>query len=212
LSAPTYEESYYRGREVWPDFRIEVRTILALARLSPDSRVLEVGCGSGELLRSLGGVARFAAGVDLNAAGLGIARGRAAVACARAEELPFGGGAFDVVVAQHLIEHLPEPGPALREWWRVLRPGGRLVLITPNADYPDPAHFEDPTHVNLFAPASLREELEKGGYRVESLFTLFPYLGRGRLGRAASIRLPSLARRLPLLAGTGRSLVAACIK
>jgi len=208
-STPHYKEDYFLGREVWPDFRMELRAVLDLARLTAALRVLEVGCGSGELLRSLAGSARFAVGVDLSAAGLGIARGKAPVACASADKLPFEDSSFDAVVAQHLIEHLSEPGVALAEWRRVLRPGGRLVLVTPNAAYPDPSHFEDPTHVHLFTPASLREALVKGGYSVDALFTLFPYLGSGRIGRAASIRLARLARHLSLFAGTGRSLVAA---
>ena len=208
-NTPHYKEEYFLGREAWPDFRTELRTILGLARLTGDARVLEVGCGSGELLRSLSGGSSLAVGVDLSAAGLGIARGKALVACASAQALPFEDGSFDAVVAQHLIEHLIEPESALGEWRRVLRPGGRLVLVTPNAAYPDPAHFEDPTHVNLFTPASLREALEAGGYRVDALFTLFPYLGRGRLGRAASIRFSFLARLLSPLASTGRSIVAA---
>lgn len=188
---------------------MELRAVLSLARLAAQSRVLEVGCGSGELLRSLAGHSSLVVGVDLSPAGLGIARRKAAVARASAEALPFAPGSFDIVVAQHLIEHLPEPGLALREWRQVLRPRGRLVLITPNAAYPDPAHFEDPTHVSLFTPASLRRELEGSGYRIEAIFTLFPYLGSGRIGRAASIRVGSLTRRFPLLANTGRSIVAA---
>lgn len=204
-----YEETYYRGRESWPDFRIEQRAIIRLAALRADSRVLEVGCGSGDLMISLRGIAGLVAGVDLSAAGLGIARGRGLVSCALAETLPFPDGSFDAVVGQHLIEHLPDAASALTEWRRVLRPGGRVVLVTPNADYPDPAHFEDPTHVRLFTPDSLRRELASAGFGVDELFTLFPYLGRGRLARAASIRLPGLASRLSPFAGSGRSIVAA---
>ncbi len=204
----TYDASYFQSREVWPDFRMELRTILRLARLAPDSRALEVGCGSGELLRALRGMTRFAVGVDLSSAGLRLAAARASAACARAERLPFRDGIFDAVVSQHLLEHLPDAEGALLEWRRVLRPGGRAVLVTPNAAYPDAAHFADPTHVRIFTPAGLRGALEGAGYRVEELFTLFPYLGSGRLARAVSIRLAPLARRAPGLASTGRSLVA----
>ena len=210
LSRPDYGASYYQNREAWPDFRMEVEAILRLARLSPDSRVLEVGCGSGELLSRLERHAGLAAGVDLSTVGLGLARRykKATVACARAEDLPFQDRSFDAIVGQHLIEHLPNPARALEEWRRVLRPSGTLVLVTPNAAYPDPAHFEDPTHVHIFTPAGLRSSLESKDFRVEQLFTLFPYMGSGRLARAASIRLAPIARRLPGLSGTGRSIVA----
>ncbi len=192
-----------------------------LALPSPVARVLEVGCGGGELLRRVAQRARLAVGVDLSLEGLSLARERVgfgegsgpdagSVLCARAESLPLADGAFDAVVAQHLLEHLPDPVTALQEWRRVLRPEGILALVTPNASYPDGDIFHDPGHVNLFTPTSLRATLEDAGFRVTHLATLFPYLGRHRLARFASIRLGGLqlGLRLPGL-GNGRSLLAA---
>jgi ubiquinone/menaquinone biosynthesis C-methylase UbiE len=212
LQQPIYETSYYQDREGWPDFRLEVETILRLARVRPGSSVLEVGCGSGELLSRLERFGGRAAGVDLSKVALRLAvqRGKRA-ACALAEDLPFKERSFDAIVGQHLIEHLPDPDGALLEWRRVLRPEGVLVLITPNAAYPDPSHFEDSTHIHIFTPATLRSSLEHAGFRVARLFTLFPYLGSSRLARASSIRLAPFARRLPGLSATGRSIVAAAV-
>jgi ubiquinone/menaquinone biosynthesis C-methylase UbiE len=186
--------------------------ILRLARLSPDSRVLEVGCGGGELLSQLERRAELATGVDVSTVGLRLAlHKRALVACARAEEIPFQNHSFDALVGQHLIEHLPNPLGALREWRRVLRPSGVLVLITPNAAYPDTTHFEDSTHVHIFTGADLHSSLEQAGFQVEELFSLFPYFGLSRISRAASIRLAPLARLIPGLSATGRSIVARAV-
>ena len=210
---PDYDESYYRNREAWPDFRLEVRTLLEMGRLSPESRVLELGCGGGELLRQVGARVRLAVGVDISPLGLRLVHreARALALAARVEALPFRSRSFDAAVAQHLVEHLPAPVEAMVEWRRVLRPGGILALITPNAAYPDPDIFHDPTHVHLFTPNSLRSTLEAAGFRVIHLSTLFPYLGRGRLGRAAGIRIAPLARHLPGLSRSGRSLVATAV-
>ncbi len=211
---PDYDEEYYRSREGWPDFRLEVKTLLGLARLSPDAQVLELGCGGGELLGHLERQVRLAVGVDLSPQGLRLARRAERVSAlgARVEALPFRDGTFDAVVAQHLVEHLPEPIEAMLEWSRVMRPGAVLALVTPNAAYPDPTLFYDPTHQQLFTLERLRSTLEAGGFRVIHLSTLFPYLGRSRAGRSASIRLAPLASRLPLLSRGGRSLVAAAVK
>ena len=51
---------------------------------------------------------------------------------ADAHPLPFRDAAFDALFAGELIEHLPDPRPALAEFRRVLRPGGALILTTPN--------------------------------------------------------------------------------
>jgi SAM-dependent methyltransferase len=48
------------------------------------------------------------------------------------QPLPYADGAFDLVVSMDVIEHVPDPRPWLAETWRVLRPGGRLFLTTPN--------------------------------------------------------------------------------
>jgi ubiquinone/menaquinone biosynthesis C-methylase UbiE len=74
-------------------------------------------------------------GADASLEMLGQApRGR--TACARAETLPFRSGAFDALVCTNSFHHHPDPIGTLREIRRVLKPGGRAVLVDPNPDHP----------------------------------------------------------------------------
>jgi SAM-dependent methyltransferase len=88
--------------------------------------------------------------------------------------LPFRDASFGLVVASEVIEHLGDGGPFLRECRRVLRPGGILLLTTPNlwdvrrlvkplVGQPWSGDT-DPTHINLYTPPRLRRELVIAGF------------------------------------------------
>lgn len=100
----------------------------AVAEVSP-SRVLDIGCGTGELAERIArelGVEVVVA--DLSPRMVHLARERGLEArLADIEDLPFADGEFDCVVAAWVIYHAPDRDRAIRELARVLRPGGRLV-------------------------------------------------------------------------------------
>jgi ubiquinone/menaquinone biosynthesis C-methylase UbiE len=97
---------------------------------------LDVGCGTGFVALLLAEAGHHAVGVDAAEEMLVRARAKARAlgldvpfGHADADELPFSDRAFDLVVERHVIWTLPDPLGALREWRRVLRPSGRLVLV-----------------------------------------------------------------------------------
>ena len=97
---------------------------------------LDVGCGTGFLALQLAGLGHRAVGVDGAEAMLTVARAKASQAglaidfrLADAAELPFAPASFDLVIERHVLWTLPDPAAALADWARVLRPGGRLILI-----------------------------------------------------------------------------------
>ena len=97
---------------------------------------LDAGCGTGFLSFELAGRGHRVTGIDFAPAMLAEARRKAAERGVSirfeegdAEQLPFAGGTFDLVVSRHVLWTLPHPEAAIDEWVRVLRPGGRLAVI-----------------------------------------------------------------------------------
>lgn len=108
--------------------------VLDLARLSPGQRVLDAGCGNGHYLRALAGRHVRAAGCDLS---MGMLRSVTHPALLNADvaALPVGDGMFDVVLAVHMLYHVPDRETAIRELRRVLAPGGVCIAVTNGAQH-----------------------------------------------------------------------------
>jgi ubiquinone/menaquinone biosynthesis C-methylase UbiE len=112
------------------------RLFTRLGKIREGTRVLELGCGTGEFTRRLAETGGSLVALDLSPDLL--VRARAAVKASSAHflqsdamELPFRDGSFDVVYGCSILHHL-DPATALREVRRVLSPGGRLVFSEPN--------------------------------------------------------------------------------
>lgn len=110
----------------------------ALVRLVPPGlTVADVGCGTGLLTLALAGVAAHVVAVDQSPEMVRKAREKVRLARlrnvevrrGRAEALPLGPGSCDALFAFHLLRHLARPADAAREFARVLKPGGRVVLV-----------------------------------------------------------------------------------
>jgi len=117
------------------------RLLTRFAGLNPEEAVtiLEVGVGSGYLLglmeqwfprAQIEGLEYDARLIDRISQRVT----RSTVHQGSAEELPFADGQFDAVISLHLIEHLYRPEAMVREAFRVLKPGGSLILATPNPE------------------------------------------------------------------------------
>jgi SAM-dependent methyltransferase len=103
--------------------------VLNLAGLAPGMNVLDAGCGNGLYLRAMAGRQVRAAGCDLS---IGMLQSAAhpALFSADVAALPLRDGVFDVVLAVHMLYHVPDRVTAVRELRRVLAPGGLCVAVT----------------------------------------------------------------------------------
>jgi SAM-dependent methyltransferase len=104
-------------------------------------QVLVDGCGVGSYLSRLVEQAMLAVGLDIELERALEARQKsAAVTCGNGEQLPFPPDHFDLILSHEVIEHVGDDRAAMREIFRVLKPGGRLVLFCPNRGYPFETH------------------------------------------------------------------------
>ncbi len=131
-----FAREYARDNETGPFNALYERpAIVALAGEVRGRRVLDAGCGAGAHAAELTARGAAVTGVDLSAGLLGIARERLGpdVPLHQAdlsEPLPLPAGGFDLVLCSLVMHYLAEWEPTLREFHRVLAPGGRVVLST----------------------------------------------------------------------------------
>jgi SAM-dependent methyltransferase len=137
----TAVRDYYE--ELWerlpPDLKppdLAPRLAFARAEITHHDRVLDLGCGQGDLTAELARISATILGVEVAQAAIERARSRQPELTFELApidgDLPLRDGAFDVVWASEVIEHVADTARWLSEVRRVLAPGGRLLLTTPN--------------------------------------------------------------------------------
>jgi SAM-dependent methyltransferase len=142
--AAWWQRNYSQGAD--PEYEDHILPLVA-HHAAGARRVLDIGCGEGQVARQLAASGARVVGLDPTAAQITAASGRAGgprYLRGRAEALPCGDATFDTVVLCAALEHVEDFEGALQEVARVLEPGGRFVLVlahpflqTPGAGWVD---------------------------------------------------------------------------
>ena len=155
-----------------PSHRAELDFLQMYLSDRPGGRLLEVGCGDGWLLSLLAARGWQTEGLDFDPRAVEAARSRGLeVRLGPIGEQGYPDGGFDAVVMVHVLEHVPDPLELLQACHRVLRPGGSLVIITPNVDgfghrwfQGDWRGLEPPRHLHVFTMRALRKIAADAGF------------------------------------------------
>ncbi len=181
-----------------------------LSRWIPaDSDVLELGAGWCDFSNAV--TARSVTAMDIDATVVKAAKpGVQAVVGDCTDLSRFEDGSFDCVLASNLLEHLERADTErlLAEAKRVLRPGGRLLLIQPNFRLNPNEYFDDYTHVAIFTDRSLRDLLAASGWTIDQVFARFLPLTMKSRGAGLSFLVPWYLRS-PIKPLAGQMLVVA---
>ncbi|MBF0232926.1 MAG: methyltransferase domain-containing protein [Desulfamplus sp.] len=166
---------YYESR--W-SFYVDATTRNTIERINIKStdKILDVGCGTGSLLYRLASSCPDAklSGVDLVPEMLKVAHQRLpenVMLCAGlAEHIPFENNHFDIVISCNMFHYIRHPSLALKEMYRVLRPGGQLVLTDWCHDYITCQVCElylrlsNRAHFRIYRTGECKGLLEQAGY------------------------------------------------
>ncbi len=177
-TAVIYEDEYHEEYSQ----RLQSKTKTATIRLGAakryleanQPRVLDIGCSVGATVTAAKALGWKATGVDVSESAVNYCRENG-LDCYKLDssDLPFNDNTFDLVTHWHVIEHVEDVAESLKEWRRVLKPGGIMMFETPDSSYrkakwmgPKYEKFWPSAHLYTFNEKNLTTILEKSGFEI----------------------------------------------
>lgn len=200
-SAETKERMYFYEKQLAHEFDSKMNMYDTLKRvevvynelLCPDNyklkgkKLLDAGCGTGWFSKPAVERGADVTSMDLGESLLAEVKKKCTTQCVVGSimEMPFEDNTFDFIVSSEVIEHIPDASLAIHELHRVLKPGGTLVLTTPNKVWYFAVWLANAFKLrpyqgleNWISQSRLRRLLTKAGFRIERMhgIHLFPFV------------------------------------
>lgn len=172
------KKAYSETCTIYPEHLLDIER--ARQYIGIGNKILDVGCSDGQVSIMLKNGKNTVYGIDvaLKAVSKAIERGIIAKV-ATADNIPFEDGRFDVIFCSHVIEHIFDTQKTLKEFNRVLKKDGKVIIITENLNSfkerilflfgKTPTVMQDPNHVKFFNRKSITESLEQAGFKITNI-------------------------------------------
>jgi SAM-dependent methyltransferase len=224
----TYEAKYHQlEEENWwfASRRDAVYDLVSRLQLPLAAAILEIGCSGGPLMQRLRTAGYTdVTGIDVSEPAIELAHARGVLNTSLMDgaALEFADARFDLVIASDVLEHIENEGTALREWSRVLKPGGQALIFVPGHTYLWSEHDVVNHHFRRYSRQGLVDAIERAGLQAKrssfwNAAMFFPTavlrLGRRLLsGPVSPVKKPGATGDLHQLVGPANSLLLQWVK
>lgn len=178
MNLEEYEVMYRQERDYWwfvsrsELLHFYMRNLVSLPR---DARILDLGCGTGANLEILSQYGQ-GIGADFSETALMFCRKRSLPRLMLGDgmQLPIANDSLDLVAAMDSLEHIPRDNAALAEIFRILKPGGTLLVTVPAFGFLWSEHDEALQHLRRYTAAELSDKLRLAGFHLgKSTYVMF---------------------------------------
>lgn len=142
------------------------RYLFGRFKMGKGQKILDVGCGRGDFFKGFKDIGLEAYGLDREKTDSDMLNEiNVEYADLETEKMPFSDDVFDIVFSKSVIEHFFNPENFMKECYRILKPGGKIIIMTPDWLSQMKIFYDDYTHRTPFAVGSLRDTLLIFGFK-----------------------------------------------